>query len=208
MSMNAKDDVEVLSRDTVFQGFYAVDRVRLRHRAFAGGWGRPIVREVLRTKSAVAVLPYDPVRDVVILVEEFRAGPFVAGDAVCWPYAVVAGMVEPGEALEDVARREAMEEAGCRLAGPIEHMFDYYPSPGCSSERVTLFCAQCNSSGLGGVHGLPQEGEDIRVLPMVFDDALDLLRRGAIKASPAIIALQWLALNRADLRRRWSSKEA
>jgi ADP-ribose pyrophosphatase len=200
--MDGSTDVELLGTEMMYQGHFRLERLRLRHRLFAGGWSKPIQRELFRARNAVVVLPYDPDSDEVVLIEEFRVGVYVNDDAP-WPLAVVAGIIEPGETPEDVARREALEEAGCTLIGPLELIADYYTSPGCSSERINAFCGRCRAAGLGGVHGLAVEGEDIRVRTMAFGELRALLDNGAIRNGPALIAAQWLALNRDRLRARW-----
>jgi ADP-ribose pyrophosphatase len=200
--MDRVEGVELLDAETVFQGHYRVERLTLRHRLFAGGWSRPLVRELFRAHNAVVVLPYDPEADQVVLIEEFRVG-FYANGETPWPIAVVAGVIEPGEAPETVARREALEEAGCALLGPLERIVDYYTSPGCSSERISAFCGRCRVEGVGGVHGLAAEGEDIRVRVAAFAEMRTLLERGEIQSGPAVIAAQWLVLNRDRLRARW-----
>lgn len=193
-----RDDVEVLKRETVYQGYYRVGRYELRHRLFDGGVGQPINREVLERGHAVAVLPYDPVRDEVVLIEQFRIGAYVGGDAP-WLLEIVAGMVDAGEDVEAVARREAVEEAGLTL-GRLWPVARYYSSPGAVSERITVFCAPVDATTADGVHGLDHEGEDIRVVVLSFADAMRALADGHIAVSPAVIALQWLALNRDRLR--------
>lgn len=194
--------IEVIERRTVFQGYLRVDEYRLRHEQFAGGLGAEIKREVMERGHAVAVLPYDPQRDEVVLIQQFRVGPFVRGDDACWMYEIVAGIIDPGQGLEDVARRESLEEADLTLQR-LDEIMGYYPSPGALSEHITLYCGQVDSSTAGGIHGLDHEGEDIRVIPMSFQAAMELLRDGQITNSPTIIALQWLALNREALRKRW-----
>lgn len=197
------ESVEIIDKTTIHQGYYRVDRYRLRHRLHAGGWGSEIVREVLERGHAVAVLPYDPERDAVVLIEQFRIGPFArgAGDTP-WLLEIVAGLIDPGEEPEQVARREAVEEAGLSL-GEMVPVGGYYPSPGVMSEHIEVFCGRVDSREAGGIHGLDHEGEDIRVVTLSFEAAMAALSAGEIRASPAIIALQWLALNREALRRRW-----
>lgn len=201
--MDKPEDVEVLWRETAFRGYLRVERLRLRHRLYAGGMGGELAREVIQRGDAVAVLPYDPVRDQVVLIEQFRVGPYVRGDAP-WQIEIVAGIVEGDEASAAVAYREAREEAGLDLA-ELTHVLDYYSSPGVMSEHIAVFVARIDASGAGGVHGLDEEGEDIRVLTLGFDEAIAALAAGRIKASPAVIALQWLALNRDALRQRWKA---
>ncbi|MDP6706863.1 MAG: NUDIX domain-containing protein [Alphaproteobacteria bacterium] len=201
--MYDKNEVHVLARETVFQGHFKIDRLRLRHRLYEGGMGAEIVREVFDRGHAVAVLPYDPTRDEVVLVEQFRIGPYV-GDDPPWQLEIVAGLVEDAKDPVAVVHREAAEEAGLEL-GELVPIVDYYSSPGATTERIGVYCARVDTDGVGGVHGLPEEGEDIRVVVMSCDEAQAALAEGRILASPAIIALQWLALNREALRRRWQT---
>lgn len=195
-------DVEVQQRETCFQGFYRLDRLHLRHRQFAGGMGPQLRRELFVRHDAVCVLPYDPQRDAVVLIEQFRVGALDKSSNP-WLLELVAGLIDKDEQPEEVARREAEEEAGLRLESlwPISQ---YYPSPGGSDERVHLYIGRCDSSGAGGVHGLAEEGEDIRVHVWPMEDALAAVRDGRIDNAASIIALQWLALNRDEVRGLWS----
>lgn len=192
-------DVEILARETVFQGYFRVDRYTLRHRLFRGGWSRPIQRVLFERGHAAAVLPYDPERDRVLLIEQFRIGPYAHGGAP-WQIEIVAGILHEGESPAELARREALEEAGCVLTSELLPVAAYYMSPGAVSEHMTLFCALTDLADAGGIHGLDHEGEDIRVHVPTFDEAMAWLAAGRIQNSPAIIALQWLALNRPRLR--------
>ena len=193
--------VDVIEKTTVFQGYYRVDSYRLRHSLYRGGMGAEISREVLERGHAVLVLPYDPVRDEVVLIEQFRIGPFARGDQP-WSLEVVAGIIEDGEELEDVVRREAMEEAGIELSH-ITHALDCYASPGAVTEQISIYCARTDASLAGGIHGVEAEGEDIKVSVMPFGEVMKALDDGRINAGPAIIAVQWLALHRDEIRLRW-----
>ena len=195
-------DVDVIARRIAYQGFYRVEEYRLRHRQHAGGMGPEIRREVFERGDAVAVLPYDPVRDEIVLIEQFRIGPYLRDDEP-WMLEIVAGVIDDGEQPEDVAHREAHEEAGLTLQR-LEPMLRYYTSPGAVTEHLNMYCAQVDATTADGIHGLDHEGEDIRVLVMRFDEAMAALDAGRITASPAVIALLWLALHRDDLRRRWA----
>jgi ADP-ribose pyrophosphatase len=192
-------DVEVLARETVYQGYFRVDRYTLRHRLFRGGWSRPIQRELFERGHAAAVLPYDPKRDRVLLIEQFRIGPYAHGGSP-WQIEIVAGILHEGESPAELARREALEEAGCVLSSELLPVAAYYMSPGAVSEHLTLFCALTDLADAGGIHGLEDEDEDIRVHVPSFDEAMAWLAAGRIQNSPAIIALQWLALHRPRLR--------
>jgi len=200
--MNRDDDVEVVEREACFRGFYQLDRLHLRHRLFAGGMGKLINRELFVRHDAVCVLPYDPQRDCVVLIEQFRVGA-LDKSVNPWLIELVAGLIDRDEQPEEVARREAVEEAGLELA-ELWPLTQYYPSPGGSDERVHLYVGRCDSRGAGGVHGLEEEGEDIRVLVWSLDEALTALDDGRIDNAASIIALQWLALNRDKVRERWA----
>ena len=200
--MNRDDDVEVVEREACFRGFYQLDRLHLRHRLFAGGMGKLINRELFVRHDAVCVLPYDPQRDCVVLIEQFRIGA-LDKSANPWLIELVAGLIDKYEQPEEVARREAVEEAGLELA-ELWPLTQYYPSPGGSDERVHLYVGRCDSRGAGGVHGLEEEGEDSRVLVWSLDEALAALDDGRIDNAASIIALQWLALNRDKVRERWA----
>lgn len=190
--------IDILNRETEFQGFFRLDSYRLRHRLFNGEMSRELHRELFERGHAAAVLPYDPVRDGVVLIEQFRIGALEA-EGGAWLIETVAGIIESDESPEEVVRREAVEEAGCILQA-VEHICDYLVSPGGTSETISLFCGVVDATGVEGIHGLADEGEDIRVEAVPFATAWEWLEQGIINSASPIIALQWLALNRDRLR--------
>lgn len=202
MSSNSQDrNVTVLKKQRVFDGYFKVDQYRLRHTLHRGGECDVLLREVFERGHIAAVLPVDPQRDSVVLIEQFRPGAHAAGwDA--WLLECVAGIIEADETATSVAEREAQEEAGCVLRD-IRPIMQFLSSPGASSETVALFVARVDARDLGGVHGLPHEGEDIRVHVVAIDQAMDLLHAGKIVNAKTIIALQWLQLHYAELKRDW-----
>ena len=193
--------VEVIEKRTQYRGYARLYEYRLRHSLHAGGMSAEITREVLARGHAVLILPYDPVRDEVVMIEQFRIGPFANGDQP-WTLEAVAGMIEAGEAPEDVARREMREEAGLELQD-LTHAFDCYTSPGAVSEQISIYCARVDATDAGGIHGVREEGEDIKVIVMTFDDVMAALSDGRINVGPVIAAVQWLALHREQIRKRW-----
>ena len=199
-----KYSFKVKRRQTGYDGFFRVDRLHIRHELFAGGYAQ-IRRECLERGNAAAVIQYDPVRDEVVMVEQFRVGGIGSAGGP-WMIEVVAGIVEPGETPEAVVQREAVEESGCAVS-EVEFVSEFVLSPGGCSERIFLYCGRVDAGEAGGIHGLADEGEDIRVLSVAFDEAMGWLREGRITSGISIIALQWLALNRNDLRARWESRE-
>lgn len=195
--------VDVIERTPVFQGFFTMLRLRLRHRLYRGGWSAEFERELFVRGAAVGVLLYDPVNELVALTEQFRVGALERPGGP-WCLEVVAGMVEPDESLEEVARREVLEEAGLQV-DELHFVRSYMPSPGGSSERLHLFCALTDLRDAEGHFGLLHENEDIRlrVFPLqVVLEALDSGEPGAcpIDNAATVISLQWLQLNRARLR--------
>ena len=193
---------EIARRENCFQGFYKLDKLYLRHEQFAGGMGTEISRELFVRHDAVCVLPYDAKRAEVVLIEPFRVGA-LEKTANPWLLDLVAGLIDKAEEPEEVAHREAEEEAGIVFSA-LWPITKYFPSPGGSDEFVHLFLGRCESEGAGGLHGLESEGEDIRVTVWSFDDALQAVRDGRIINASTIIALQWLALNRTEVRGLWS----
>ncbi|MEO0436016.1 MAG: NUDIX domain-containing protein [Pseudomonadota bacterium] len=197
----AKEDVRVLGDEQVFDGYFKVHRRKFQHRAFAGDWSQPVVREVFERGDAVGVLPYDPSTDSLILIEQFRAGCVRDGDSP-WMLELIAGIVEAGEDDLDVARRESIEEAGCEL-DLIEPIAAYYPSAGACTEHVRLFCGRALTAADGKVRGLASEGEDILVHRIPRDVVMKALKEGQINNGHTLVALQWFALHVDELRHRW-----
>ncbi|WP_295629126.1 ADP-ribose diphosphatase [uncultured Nitrosomonas sp.] len=194
-------DIEILEKTVCYQGFFRIDRYRLRHRLFNGGWSSPITRELFERGHAAAVLPYDPLRNEVVLIEQFRIGAMNTPDGP-WLLEIVAGIIEPDEITEDVVKRESVEEANCNISDLIP-LYDYLASPGGMTERIALFCGRTDTTQVGGIHGAADEGEDIKVHVVSLETALQFLVSGKINSASAIIALQWLALNRGLVREKW-----
>lgn len=180
-------------RTTLFQKYFQLDEYHLSHELFRGGCSDVFTREIFERGSVVALIPYDPVRRKVVLIEQFRAGAIHAQEAP-WLIECVAGIVEAGEVEDEVAIRESREEAGCEIK-QLHRISRYYVSPGGSTEECTLYCGIVDSSGIGGFHGLAHENEDIRVEVVDTETAYVWLAEGKIKSSATIIALQWLQLN-------------
>ncbi len=193
----AESDVEILGRETVFRGFFAIERLRLRHRVPGGEWSVPYDREVFERGHAVAILPYDPDLDRVVLIEQLRVPALLAG-AAAWQIEVPAGIIEADEQPEAVAARELAEETGLS-ALELRPLFRFLPSAGGSSETIVLYLARVDSRDAGGRHGLAEEQEDIRVLAMSAQEAFHLAASGRIENAAALLALQWLQLHHDDL---------
>ncbi|WP_372627025.1 ADP-ribose diphosphatase [Arsukibacterium sp.] len=197
------DDVEIIDKSTVFQGFFQIERCQLRHKLYQGGWSRPMVREIFERGHAAAVLPYNPQTDELVLIEQFRPGAMI-GNRSPWLLETIAGMIDDQQTGEQTARREALEEAGLEL-GALWPMLSYFSSPGGTTERVQLFLGQLTGPVMPGIYGLAQEHEDIKVQLLSRTAAMQLLAEGKIDNAATVIALQWLTLHLTEVRCAWSS---
>ena len=194
-------DVKVIEKKPLHQGFFKTTLYRLQHRLFAGGWSEEIEREVMDRGHAVVVLPYDAERDEIVMLEQFRVGA-IATSTTPWLIELVAGMTEPGEDIEDVARREMDEEAGLQ-AQQLSFAMSYLSSPGGLTERIYIYIAQVDASTASDFGGLASEHEDIRVQAVPRTEVMQLLDEGVIDNAATVIALQYLALHRQRLLDEW-----
>ena len=191
-------DVRIEKRETVFRGFFRMDKLWLTHPRFDGREMPIFTRELFIRGDATCVLPYDPVRDEVVLLEQFRLGA-LGRDQSPWLLELVAGMNEEGETPEEVARREGQEEAGL-VFHELSKICDYLVSPGGSTEMIHLFCGLVSTEEAGGLYGIEHEHEDIRAHVLGAGEAIGMMEAGQVNNAAGIIALQWLAMNRDRLR--------
>lgn len=200
VDLRAPRDVQVIARDEAFAGYFAVNICQLRHRTHAGGMTPPLRREVFVSGDAVVVLPWDPVRDRVLLIEQFRVAPLLRHDPQPWLLEPVAGRVDAGETVEDAARREAREEADLTLTRlvPVIH---HYPSPGALGEYLYLFVGIADlPDGIEGVHGLESEAEDIRGHLIPRDELTRMALGGQVVNGPLAMIALWLELRQGAIR--------
>ncbi len=194
-------DVEIISDKLIYDGFFSMRKLALRHKRFAGGWTPVFQREVFCRQEAACVLPYDPERDMVVLLEQFRIGA-IDSDQSPWLIELVAGINDKNESLQEVVRREGVEEAGIAI-GECLPICEYFVSPGGATEKVHIFCGRTSTEGAGGIHGLSAECEDIKVHVLFRDAAYAMVESGQINNAASIIALQWLQLNYKKIKRQW-----
>ncbi|RLV60482.1 ADP-ribose diphosphatase [Parashewanella curva] len=187
------NDVQLLSKQTVFQGFFKVEEYQFVHRLFAGGWSQPVSREVFERGDAVVVLPYDPVLDQVVLIEQIRI-PALGKSESPWLLELVAGMVDKNRTPEQVAHAELAEEAGV-VAQTLTPVNQILVSPGGTSERFFFYWAKVDASKAQGFHGLDSEQEDIKVHVVSRAQAYQWLEQGKINNAATVIGLQWLQLH-------------
>jgi len=195
-------DAEIVEASTPFKRFLRVDVFRFRHRLFSGEWSALRRYDVLRRGQAAAIVPYDPDQESVVLVEQFRLPALLAGGSP-WQLEAAAGLVDTSESSEAVAIRETREETGLALLSLPVPIQRYLPSAGGSDESVFLFCGQVDATAAFGVHGLPEEHEDIRVVVKALAEIETLLDRGAIESGHTLIGLYWLLRHRDRLHRLW-----
>ena len=200
----SQQDIEILGEQTLYQGFFTLKRIQFKHKLFAGGESGVVTRELLIKGAASAVIAYDPKEDSVILVEQVRIGAayYPESHRSPWLLELIAGMVEKGENPEDVALRESEEEAGIQVKN-LTHCLSVWDSPGGTLERIHLFAGEVDSSQAKGIHGLAEENEDIRVHVVKREQAYQWMCEGKIDNGIAVIGLQWLQLNYAQLQQSW-----
>jgi len=197
--LTAARDVEVLHERRPYTEYFALEDHDLRFRRFDGTMSAPVRRAGFIGGDAVSVLPYDPDLDAVLVVEQFRAGPFLRGDARPWTLEPIAGRIDPGESAEAALRREAMEEAGLEL-GRLHHVADYYPTPGAVTEFLFSYVAEARLSGRGGeIGGMDHEDEDIRTHVIPLERLMALIASGEVATGPLVLTAFWLAANRGQL---------
>ncbi|OOF59916.1 ADP-ribose diphosphatase [Rodentibacter myodis] len=198
------EDIKILNEETVYDGFFTLKKIQFKHKLFAGGEGGVVTRELLIKGAASAVIAYDPKEDSVVLVEQIRIGTAYhpVPNRSPWLLELIAGMVEKGEQPEEVALRESEEEAGVVVKN-LTHCLSVWDSPGGVVERIHLFVGEVDSSQAKGIHGLATENEDIRVWVVKREQAYQWMCEGKIDNSIAVMGLQWLQLNYAQLQHRW-----
>jgi ADP-ribose pyrophosphatase len=198
---NAPSDYEIVKRECMYKGFFQLEKITLRHALFNGGTSKNIVRELMVREAGVCVLLFDPINDLYLFVEQFRVGAL--GEDRAWLFELVAGLIDKDEEPEEVARREAVEEAGVVL-GKMKFITEYITSPGGSQEKIYLYVAEANLTGVdGSIHGLEEEGEDIKVHVISCDRADALMAKGKVNNPAALIALMWMQLNKTTLLAEW-----
>ncbi len=195
-------DINLHQEKMAYHGFFTIKKYTLQHPLFQGGQSQPLIRECFERGHAVGVLAYDPWLDSIVLLEQFRIGAYVNHVQNPWLLEIIAGIVESGESCIEVAHREAEEEAGLKLLA-LEPIANFYSSPGGSSETTQLYCAYVDSKNAGGFYGLEEEGEDIRLKVVSYDEAVQLLKEGSLNNASAMIAMQWLMLHKEDLQSKW-----
>ncbi|MDG2406895.1 MAG: NUDIX hydrolase [Paracoccaceae bacterium] len=192
--------VQTFETRTPYRGFVSVEEHDLSFQKFDGTHSKAVTRAALVSSDAAIVLPYDPITDRVLLVEQFRFGPHARGDRQPWCLEPIAGLIDAGETPEQAAIREAKEEAGLDIRH-LEIISQTYPSPGLSSEFFYLHIGLVTLPVVSNtIAGLASESEDIRSHVFAFDDFMRLIDLGQFSVGPTVLAGLWLSRHRDRLR--------
>ena len=196
------------AKRVVYKGFFSVEEHDLSYRKFNNQQSSILTRSALISSDAVIVLPYDPVNDRILLIEQFRSGPYVKGDKNPWVLEPIAGLIDEGETPEGAGMREAKEEAHLEIKR-LELVARSYPSPGISTEFFHQYIGiveLLDSSDL--IAGLSSENEDIRSHIFEYEQFFEMIESGKVNVGPLILLGLWLSKNRTRLRKkyfdRWS----
>lgn len=185
-------DVTIESREPIFRGFIQVEKVSFRHRLFNQPDYSPLIqRELIHRPEAAGVLLYNDQQQRFALLEQFRVGALNDSESA-WQLEIIAGVLDGDEAPEDCIRRESLEESGCEVQ-QLQHLFSFYPSAGACSEFFHLYAAEVELPKMGGIFGMPDEGENIQLHLFDYSELGTLLKNGRLRNAPVIMALQWLA---------------
>ena len=187
-----KNELKIHSRENLYKGFIQVEKVKLSHRLFNQTTFTPVIqRELIQRPEAAGVIIYDDEQKKFALIEQFRVGAIDDADSP-WQLEIIAGVLDGDESPESCIRREALEESGCQV-NELQHLFSFYPSAGACDELFHLYSAKVILPKEGGIFGMPDEGENIKLHLIDYSDLSTLLTAGRLKNAPVIMALQWLS---------------
>ena len=198
-----QNDVTILKEKLAYPGYCKVKQLDLQYAMFQGGKTHSIQRDLICRPPSISVLLVAPASEKVVMLEQFRLGAYGQLDSP-WLLEIVAGVVDGNDTLSaedniiDTVYREIKEETGCEVLSLLP-ICNYLMSPGISNEYMHVFCAKVKAPSSGEIHGLSEEGEDIKIHVISMEDVFQCLAEGQIVSSPAVIAVQWLKLNRASL---------
>ena len=192
-------DIQVENIQREYLGFFALNQISLKYSRFDGDISELKNRVILMGSEASLILPYDPVLDKVLLVEQFRIGPFCRGDRAPWVFEPVAGIIEVGETPDEAAKREVFEEAGLEVTQLVK-MGSGYPNPGEATSYFYNYIAIVDLSEYSpGIYGAKNEGEDIRTHVIDFNTVLNWSVSNKLRVLPLNTMVLWLALNKLKL---------
>ena len=189
MSSNFK----VTNKKNLYDGFFKMNEISLKYKKYDGSWSNEIKRELFGGAQVSAVLPYDPIKKKIVLIQQFRPGT-ISKNTNNYLNEIVAGIIDAGESPEIAAKRECLEETGYKIKKltPIQ---GYFPAPGSSESFYHLFLGEVDSKNGKKIMGLDNENEDILVESFKINQVKKMMQEGKFINGLTLIAIQWFFLN-------------
>ena len=183
---------KIINKKNLYSGFFSLNKYEFIHEKHNGEWTSTVEREVFSGAHVSTLLPYDPIKKEIILIQQFRAGVLSRYDEN-YLLEIVAGIIDEGENPEETAIRECFEETGCQVK-KIQHIQSYFPAPGSSESYYHLYLGEIQAFDGERIKGLEKENEDILVKSFKIDEVRQLLKQKKIMNGVTLIALQWFFL--------------
>ena len=184
---------KILHKKNIYNGFFKMNEITLKYKKYDGSWSNKVKRELFGGAQVSCLLPYDPKKKEIILIQQFRPGT-ISKDVDNYLFEIVAGIIDQGENPEKAAKRECYEETGCKVKKltPIQ---GYFPAPGSSESFYHLFLGEIDTFEGTRIMGLENENEDIFVKSYKIKEIKEKMINGKILNGVTLIALQWFFLN-------------
>ena len=183
---------KILNKLNLYSGFFKLNKYEFIHQKHDGEWTNKVEREVFSGSHVSGLLPYDPVRKEIILIQQFRV-PILSRYDDNFLYEIVAGMIDDSESAKNTAERECLEETGCKV-NKIIPIQGYFPDAGSSESYYHLFLGEVNGFDGERIMGLESENEDILVKSFKVDHVRKMLKNNQIANGLTLTALQWFFL--------------
>ena len=180
---------QIINKKNLYSGFFKLKKLEFVHQKHDGSWTDKVSREIFSGAHVSTLLPYDPVRKEIILIQQFRAG-ILSRHKENLLYEIVAGIIDKNENPDQTSIRECFEETGCDVKKLI-HIQDYFPAPGSSESFYHLYLGEVESFKGTRLRGLKKENEDIMVSSFKIQEVRKMLDSKRIKNGLTLIALQW-----------------
>ena len=184
---------KVTNKKNLYDGFFKMNEVSLKYKKYDGSWSNEIKRELFSGAQVSAVLPYDPIKKEIVLIQQFRPGT-ISRNTNNYLKEIVAGIIDPGESPEIAAKRECLEETGYKIK-KLTSIQGYYPAPGSSESFYHLFLGEIDSKNEKKIMGLDTENEDILVESFNINQVKKMMQNGELINGLSLIAIQWFFLN-------------
>ena len=184
---------KVTNKKNLYDGFFKMNEVSLKYKKHDGSWSNEIKRELFGGAQVSAVLPYDPIKKEIVLIQQFRPGT-ISRNTNNYLKEIVAGIIDPGESPEIAAKRECLEETGYKIK-KLTSIQGYYPAPGSSESFYHLFLGEVDSKNGKKIMGLDTENEDILVESFNINQVKKMMQNGELINGLSLIAIQWFFLN-------------